>query len=307
VQLVESGTGHQVWSERYDRPIGDLFDLQRAISQEVVAQLAIEVTAAERERLAKRYTRNLEAYDYFLRGQVDLLLRQREANRSAREWYRKAIERDPAFARAYAGLALSYIADYRNQWNEDRSASLQHATAMASSALQIDPDIPQVHWVLGYVAAQKRQHEEALARLRHALELDQSYADAYALMGGINTYKGQPAKSVPLLREAIRLRPDAGYLYYLLLGRAYFFLGDQEQSLINLREALARNPTNLEARVYLAAAEVANRDLDGAEWEADEIRTLKPDFDISAWFETYPMTDPGQISQLSGALESAGL
>ena len=70
-------------------------------------------------------------------------------------------------------------------------------------------------------------------------------------MGGIYTYVGEPAKTIPLLRTAMRLNPDGGYLYFLLLGRAYLFENDVEQALINLREALARNPDDLETRVFL--------------------------------------------------------
>lgn len=306
VQLLESASRHQLWSERYDRPVGDLFDLQQTISQEIVQQLAVQISQAERRRLARRHTRNLAAYEDFLRGQAALLLRLHEANNTARDWYRKAIEKDPAFARAYAGLALSYAADYRNQWVDDGQEALQRAEQMAISAQQIDQEIPEVYWVLGYVAAQQRHHEKALVQLQHALTLDHSYADAYALMGGINTYRGQPQKSIPLLRDAMRLRPDAGYLYYLLLGRAYFYLSDQELALINLREALARNPTNLEARIYLAAAATRNQDTDTAEWQAAEINSLHPGFRLSAWLETYPMIDASQRRQLSMALGPLG-
>ena len=307
VRLLEAQSRHQIWSERYDRPVGDLFEVQHAVSHEVVKQLAIQVTAAERQRLAHRYTLNLAAYEDFLRGQEALLLRQQQANRSARHWYRQAIEKDPNFARAYAGMALSYAADYRNQWVDDGETALQHAVNMAETAQQIDPDIPEVYWVLGYVNAQKRRLDEALQYLARAIELDHSFADAYALMGGIHTYKGEPAKTLPLLREAMRLQPDAGYLYYLLLGRAYFFVGDYEQAKINLREALSRNAQALEARIYLAAAEAGSRDVDAAAWETQELLTLKPDFDLTEWLTTYPMIDASQRKKLADALAPVGL
>ena len=208
---------------------------------------------------------------------------------------------------AYAGLALSYAADFRNQWVEDREGALSRAADTASTAQQIDPSIPEVYWVLGYVDTQKRKPDSALAHLHKALELDQSYADAHALMGGIDTYRGRPELSIPRLRQAMRLNPGAGYLYYLLLGRAYFFIGDVEQAQINLRESLSRNPDNLEARIYLAAATAVSGDPDAALWEIDEIRVMDPEFDLRAWLETYPMVDQGQIGRLNDALARAGL
>ncbi len=307
VRLMDASTGQQIWSERYKRPTGDLFELQQAISSEIVKQLAVELTSAEYERLAKRYTRNLEAYEFFQRGQSELLLRQKEANRSARDWYRKAINLDPAFSRAYAGIALSFAADFRNQWTDNPNLALEQAYKMAESALQIDSEIPEIHWVLGYVATQKREHEAANSQLERALELDRSYADAYALMGGVSTYNGNPENTIPLLRKAMRLKPDAGYLYFLLLGRAYFFLSDHEQAIINLQHSLVRNPTNIEARLYLAAADLLEQDLDAAAWEVVEIRTLNPDFRLSEWVENYPMTDRAQVNHLIKSLKPLDL
>ncbi len=302
IRLVETASQRQLWSQRYERALDHIFQVQRSISRDVVHQLALEVSTADLERLASRYTPNLLAYEDFLRGQAELLLREREANTTARRWYRKAIERDPNFARAYAGLALSYAADYRNHWSEDGEKALRQAQEMAQTGAQIDPDIAEVYWVLGYVAAQYRQHEAALAHLRRALEVDYSYADAYALMGGINTYLGRPELSIDPLRNALRLNQNAGYLYYLLLGRAYYFMGRHEQALINLRESLARNPTNLETHIYLLATAVAQQDNDTADWEIEEIRTIEPGFKGNSWLATYPMTDIGQRKVLADVL-----
>jgi DNA-binding winged helix-turn-helix (wHTH) protein/TolB-like protein len=302
LRLVETASQRQLWSQRYERALDDIFQVQRSISRDVVQQLALEVSNADLGRLASRYTPNLLAYEDFLRGQAELLLREREANIAARRWYRQAIERDPNFARAYAGLALSYAADYRNYWAEDGEKALRQAQEMAQTGVQIDPNISEVNWVLGYVAAQYKQHEVALAHLQRALELDYSYADAYALMGGINTYLGRPELSIGLLRKALRLNQNAGYLYYLLLGRAYYFMGSYEQALINLRESLARNTTNLETHIYLLATAVAQHDSDAADWEIEEIRMIAPGFEREAWLETYPMTDEGQRKVLLGIL-----
>jgi tetratricopeptide (TPR) repeat protein len=127
----------------------------------------------------------LEAYDYFLRGQAALLTRTR------------------AFARAYAGLALAYAADYRQQWTGSGPQALARARELAETAARIDAEILEVQWVLAYVDAQSRRHEQAIAHLNRAIALDPSFADAYALLGSIHTDMGQPAKAIPLVRTSI--------------------------------------------------------------------------------------------------------
>jgi DNA-binding winged helix-turn-helix (wHTH) protein/TolB-like protein/Tfp pilus assembly protein PilF len=307
VRLTDSMTGQQLWSERYERALGDLFAVQDEIVARLVAALPVKLSEAERRRLARRYTSNVEAYDYFLRGQAALLTRTREDNETAREMYRKAVALDPAFARAYAGLALTYAADYRQQWTKDGPQALARALELAETAARIEAEILEVQWVLAYVHAQSRRHEQAIAHLNRAIALDPSFADAYALLGSIYTYVGQPAKAIPLVRTAIHLNPDAGYLYFLVLGRAYLFRGDTEQAMINLQEALSRNAANLESQVYLVATLALAGDKDAARWKAEELHVLAPEFSTDKWLQNYPMTDEGQKQRLIRLLAQAGL
>ncbi len=307
VRVIDSRTNEQLWSQRIERPFGDLFAIQNEISRSLVERLPGTISDAERRRLAKRYTNSPEAYEYFLRGQSLFLVRRTEDNHQARALYAKALELDPKFARAYAGLAMTYAMDYRNQRSAEATASLNRALELAETARLIDPDIPDVYWALGFVHTQSRRHDQAIKSLQQAVALNPSYADAYAFMGGIYTYVGQPAKSIPLLRTALRLNPDGGSLYYLLLGRAYLFEKDHQQALINLREAVARNPDNLETRVYLAATLVADGNLSAAEWEADEIRGHEAGFSMRSWLETYPLTSTRHKERLLELLAKVGL
>lgn len=306
-RLIRAGDGTVLWSQRFDRPFADLIAVEDEIRATIIGKLALSVSRAELKTRAQGYTDSVAAYDLFLRAQQALLPRDAAGNAEARKLYLKAIEHDPRFARAYAGLALTYAAEYRNFWVEDRQRALAEALRMAQAALQIAPDLPEQYWVIAYVRTQQRQFEAAEAALAQATRLDPDYADAYALLGGVNTYRGNPEKTVPLIRRAMRLRPEAGYLYYVLLGRAYYFLDDCAQAEINLGEALSRNAANIEARLYHIACLARQGDLDEAEWEVEEIDTLAAGFTVDTWLTTYPMTDPSQLTVFAGDLHRAGL
>ena len=306
VHLTDANTGKLLWSERFDRALSGFFAIQEELGPKILHMLPAKVSEAELRRVAQRHTRNLQAYEYFQRGRSALLARQRAENETAREMFRRAIALDAAFARAYSGLALTYTADYRNQWTGDGAAALDRAFELARTANQIDPDIPETYWVLAFVHAARRQHEQALQYLETAVRLYPSFADGYALMGGVKTYTGRPADTVPLLRTAMRLNPQGGYLYFLTLGRAYLFLGDLEQARVNLEHALSRNFANPEAHAYMAALHVTAGDKAAAAWEAEEIRVLQPGFSTRGWLETYPMTDTAQKAKLVKALGELG-
>lgn len=305
-RLVDVKSGRVLYSLRFDRPFADLLTIEDEIRENVLGKLKHSISAVEHSRKARGYTENVAAYDLFLRAQRALLIRTRETNLTARALYRQAIDKDPNFARAYGGLALTYAAEYRNGWVEDRQAVLNAALKFANTAIGIAPELPEQHWVVGYINTQQRKYDEGRAALQKAIDIDPGFADAYALSGGIETYRGNAAETVPLLRKALRLNPHAGYLYFLLLARAYYFLSDFEQAEINLKEALSRNPQNVEAHLYSAATLLRLNKADDAAWETEEVKSIEPDFSLDVWSAAYPMARGRQLDLLLSDLRKAG-
>lgn len=307
IRLVDRQSGRLLWSEYFQRSSKNILGVQEDIAQKLAAKLPIEVSEAERSRVAAQYTRSPEAYDAFLQGQAAFLVRTATDNARAREMFLKAIELDPQFARAYADIALTHIEDFRLWREQGREESLAEARRMAETAYHIDRGIREVHWVLSYIAMHERRPKEAITELRKALAIDPSYADAYALLALIHIYGGESTKAVLMMRTAMHLNPGAGHIYFTHLGTAYYFSGNQEQALINLNEARARNPADLQTRIWLAVALLAAGRKEEAQWEAEEVRAMRPGFSGQEWLERMPMQDAGQRQRLASALHELAL
>lgn len=245
----------------------------------------------------------------FQQAQAALQLRHAESNAAARRLYEEAIRRDPSFARAYAGLAMTYALEQQHGWGQvnDGGATLQRAADLAAQAIRLQPALPEARWALAYVYSFQRRHAEALRELEQALRLDPGYADALALQGAIHLYLGEPARTVSLAQQAMGLNQETTSLYLLLLGRAYYFLGDTTQARQHVAQSLQRNPQNLEARLYMAALEHDAGRAEAAQWQVAEILQLQPDLRADDWLANYPLVDPGSRDRLRRALLALGL
>src|SRR5262249_8669712 len=136
-QLIDATTGHHLWAERYDQELEDIFALQDNITRQIVGALRIELTAGEQERVWRRYTANVEAYDYLLRGREYLSRFTSETNVQARQLFERALALDPQFALAYASLGVTYEREWALQWNQDPQ-TLEQAFALAQRAVVLD-------------------------------------------------------------------------------------------------------------------------------------------------------------------------
>lgn len=307
VRLIERSSGTQIWANRFDEPSRDILGVQETVVRNLLAALPVKVSAVERQNLARRMTKSMAAYEVYLQGREAFLIRTADDNSLARELFKTAVELDPQFAQAYAGIGLTHIEDFRLWKDERRDESLASARRMAETAFQINPDAREAHWLRSYLALYESKYGEAAAHLRKALAIDGSYADAYALMAWIHIFEGNPARAVLMMRTAMRLNPGAGHIYFAHIGTAYYLQGDQEQSLINLNEAKARNLADLSTHVWLGLALVAAGKRDESLWEADEVRVLRPAFSGKAWLARMPLKDAGQRNRIEAGLKTLDL
>lgn len=307
-QLVDTQNGFQLWAERYDRELKDLFALQDEVTGKIVSALAGTLTERERQLLAARYTTSVEAYDYFLRGRALYIQSTREANREARAMLKYAIDLDPRFARAHASLALTHAEDFRYRWSTDRPQSAQRALEAARQAVRLDRTSSQTWQVLSYVQLfVAQQTGDAIEAAERAIVLDPNNADAYSTLGVSILYHGQPEEAATVIRRAMRLNPRYPSQYAAVLGQSYYFSNQHHDAVSVLEDAIDRNSSRLASRLFLVAALSRLGRLDEARWEASELLTLEPGFVVDDVAQAFPVRDAEQLARLIHDLRQAGL
>ena len=308
VKLIDTSTGFNLWAERFDKNITDVFDLQDHLAREIAAALAIQLTEKEELLITKSTTLSVEALKHYFLGRAYYGSTSKQENVQSRKFYRRAIELDPDYAQAYAELALTYLDDQRRGWSTDDEASLNQAIKLAEQAIRINDTIPQAHFALGFIYLYARQrHDKAITEARKAIQLDPSYADSYALLSSAYFYSGQPEKSLALDRKAMQLNPAASFLYYMHLGRSHFVQGRYKQAIESLNEALARNSNHLPAHLWLAASYGQAGEIDDAEWEIEQVFLLNAEFSTEKWLDFTLHNNPGYRDRLIEGLKKAGL
>jgi TolB-like protein/class 3 adenylate cyclase len=210
-QLIDATTGEHLWSEHYDRPLKDIFALQDEIVQKIVFALKVKLTAEEQARFRRAPTNNLDAYDLYLHG-LETRLRgfyetKEELNDQARRMYEKAIELDPQYAAAYAGLGWTHFFDWFFQWNPNRVQTLERAFELGQRAIALDNSLSDPHRLLGRAYLWKKQHEQALVEAERALALDPNNADGYWNLGNILTFAGRPEEGIAMIEQGMRRNP----------------------------------------------------------------------------------------------------
>ncbi len=254
IQLIDGQTGAQLWAERYDRELTDIFAVQDDVTTQIVSALAVTLTQGEQRRMQRKGTDNLEAYDNYLRGRQLVFQRSAAAVEEARPLLERAIDLDPQFAQAYTMLACTHILDHANGWHDGGGRSLETARELAERAVARDGDDPEAHWALGWTLLLGRQHERAMAEVRTALRYDPNFALAHSLLGQVLYYSGRSVESLPPLATAFRLDPNNEqdpHLHYL--AQAYFCMGRYDDAAAVLKRRIVRKPDTDMSRVLLAA------------------------------------------------------
>jgi TolB-like protein/AraC-like DNA-binding protein/Tfp pilus assembly protein PilF len=207
VQFIDARNDQHIWSENYDRQMTGIFDIQSDIAQNVATELQTALTAAELKKIEKISTKNTEAYNYYLLGRFHSSKRKHESYRKGIEYYEKAIDIDPEFALAYAGLSDNFHL-LALQGGMDRNEGIEKAINLAEKANALDPNLAEPYAVLGDIYNYEHwDWEKAEQHLLKALELNPNYSTAHQYYSELLAIMGQNEKARNHINKALELDP----------------------------------------------------------------------------------------------------
>jgi serine/threonine protein kinase/Flp pilus assembly protein TadD len=264
-QLVEASTRHSVWGERYDRQLEDVFAIQEEIARSIAQAMRITLTPQEEKTIARKPTENPQAYDFYLRGRS---YAHRENVDYALQMFEQAIQLDPKFALAHAGIAhlcgLIYeIREQNSKWIERGLAACDRATALA-------PDLPEVLVARARIFYAQKRYEEAALLAQRAIERKPDCEGSWNILGRAYFASGRFEDAAALADRALECNGDDYNTYPPFasslerLGRKKEFEALRERMVKVLRQQLEIVPEDVRARILLAAA-IAYEHNDGDE------------------------------------------
>ena len=275
-RLVSVGDGRQLWEGRFDAQFTDIFSVQDAISEKVVAALALRLTGEEQKQLTRHYTENTEAYRMNLYGRFYRNKRTEAGMKMALEYYDGAIAKDQNYALAYAGLSEAYIGLSVFGAMPPKEVC-PRAGAAALKALEIDDGMAESHVALAHFKNQcDRDWSGTETEYQRAIELNSGYADAYRLYAILLMEAGREDEAFAKIKRALEIDPTS-VIYNATFGFLYYWARRYDQAIEQLRKTIDIDQGHWLAHYWLAQA-YAQKGMNGeALLEAQKARGLSGD------------------------------
>ena len=302
LRMIDTSNGRELWTQRYAASNEQLLNIKDQIVGGILAELQQHSATNLIQFDANNVTDSLNAYDAFLLGRRYYGRLTPADNTAAINHFTRAIQLDPQFARAYASLALAWTRKAVDGWTDEPGHALAEAGRFASRAAEIDPDLPQVHFVRGQIALFFGNHAAAISAAMKATRINPNYADAYGLLAWTLHYGGRPRLAEKALQEALGRNPASNASYKQIAGEIQFATYRYTEAVQSFEAALERNPTHARARLWLAATLVLLGKYDDAAWQVDEMRAMNPKLNSANLLFAFPHKDPEVVDKFKKAL-----
>ncbi len=305
-QLIDAETGQQVWGDRFDGDLGDVFEIQDEITRRISSNLYQPLMDYGSFKARQQPATSVDAYDLYLRALHYIDHPTHDAIEEARQACQRALELDPNFALVHEVLMWTHLHEAWNGWIEDPEAKLLMARREAARGVALDPKDAYLRGSFGFIEVFLGNDERGLKELKAAITLAPSDPIYHTLYGGALSFAGHATEALRVLEEAERLGP--GYhVTRLFEGDAHFVAGRTKEAVSCYEQFLTVLPHFSWALLYLTACHVELGQLEAARQDVAKIHAESPFMVQSYVKKLLHARDPVVVDRLLGSLQKAGL
>jgi adenylate cyclase len=298
-QLIKASDGFHVWAASYDRQMEDLFAIQADVAKSVAQALKVALAPVEVERIEKKPTLNVQAYNYYLQGREYYFgggSTTKEGLELSTRMFEKALEADSNFALAYAGLSDCY-SSYVMFDIDPKKSWLEKAEKAGLKALAFDPDLAEAHRSLSRLYWTEGKTEKAIQEAEEAVKANPNYGEAWRLLGSWYRQTGQYSKAESALMKAFDVKPTDPTLYGSFIG-LYMAWGEKEKVEEYFNKGLEVQPSNPSIYISMSYYYLSQGELEQAKRMAHKSLNINPQ-------STTPLSILSYIFSASGKADSA--
>lgn len=308
-QLIDAETGNHIWADRYDGDLTDVFALQDAITEKVVAAIEPKLLQAEGIRSQSHSPEDLGAWEMVSQANSLFWRLTKAEGEAAIAILKQAVERYPDYAPAHSMLAFMMLVSAYVGWaSGERQSQVKQAAALATRAAELDDSDPWAYFALGYVAYTMRRTDKAIEEFQRAIDLNPNFAAAHSYLSLALALAGQSDQAITHAEQAIRMSPHdpQNAVCFTALAAAHYQAGRYGEAVSFGRKALQqRSGWAPGHRIFCASLAQAGQ-IDEARTELDQLKELHPDISI-AWIEKHVPYTAGPMAKFLEGMRKAGL
>jgi len=286
--LIETRTARIIWAEVFEDTISDTLDVLDEIGNRIVASVAHEIEMVERNRAVLKAPSSLDAWEAHHRGLWHMYRFNRNDNERARHYFAQAVELDPTFARAYAGLSFAHFQNAFLGWKKPEP-EIERAYEAAGRSLMADDRDPGAHWAMGRALWLRGDHDQGVTELERAVDLSPNFATAHYTLAFVHSQSGDPRAAIEFSDHSRRLSPFDPMLFAMLGARALSLarLGEYDQAAEWAMKAAARPNAHQHIMAIAALSLGLAGRIDEANVYKAKIRDMTPNYTIADFLAAF--------------------